>query len=347
MAILARNVPLPVFLCVEEGAARRLSALLHENNLHFHRHLVVTGAPPVNAIAGRVAERLSGPHETVTVTASTAEEAECIKRAVERFGADVIIGVGGGTVLDTAKFAASEKGVPFISVPTAVSNDGIASPVSVIRINGAARSLNTHMPAAVVADLAIIRQSPPATIRAGVGDLASNLSACADWRLAYKKDKEPLDEFTETISRNAAVRIIEAESPGLTDPAFLRTLIEGLIMSGIAMGIHGSSRPSSGAEHMISHAIDHLFKQGSRHGEQAGLATLFTLCLHKISVVPLRRLFAALSMPQVPADIALTKKEFLAAVRTAPTMRPGRYSILNQSRKAQIEAAYALAYEQD
>jgi glycerol-1-phosphate dehydrogenase [NAD(P)+] len=347
MAILARNVSLPVFLCVEEGASRRLSVLLQENNLRFKRHLVVTGKGPLLPIAERLAGRLSGPHEVLTVTASTVAEVERVKAAMERFNADVVIGVGGGVALDTAKCAASEKAVPFISVPTAVSNDGIASPVSVITRNGATRSLNTHMPVAVIADLSIIRRSPPATIRSGVGDLVSNLSACADWRLAYKKGKESLDEFTETISRNAAVRIIEAESPRLNNTAFLRTLIEGLIMSGIAMGIHGNSRPSSGAEHMISHAIDHLFKRGNSHGEQAGMATLFTLCLHKMPVDNVRRLFTALSMRKTPADLSLTKKEFLSAVRIAPTMRPGRYSILNQSRKGQVEAAYTLAYETD
>jgi len=344
MSILARNVLLPVFMCVEKNASRKVGSLLQEKNLKFTRALIVTGKNTLARIARKVAGHLPGQAVILTVEESTEKEVETAVRKIDAFGAEVVIGLGGGVALDVAKCAASEKGVSFISMPTAVSNDGIASPVAVISSGGRTRSLNTHMPVAVVADLSIISKSPARNTRSGVGDLISNLSACADWRLAYRRKKDQIDDFAETISRSSAMRLLTAEKRDITDMNFLKILIEGLIMSGIAMGIQGSSRPSSGAEHMISHAMDRLFHLSSTHGEQAGLATLFTLSLHGSDIDEIRRLYRSLRMVREPADIGLTKKAFMKAVKLAPSTRPGRYSILNEATPKKIDRAYEKAY---
>jgi glycerol-1-phosphate dehydrogenase [NAD(P)+] len=345
MSILSRDVTLPVFMCIEEDASTRLESLLSAHHLKFSRYLVLTGAPPLSDIAAPVAASLRGTVEQDEIRESTAAEVERVKNLIDRFAPDIVAGVGGGMVLDTAKCAASERAIGFISIPTAVSNDGIASPVSVINFNGKTRSLQTHIPVAVVADLNIIRQAPPRTTRSGIGDLVSNLSASADWRLAYKRGKDTIDDFTETIARNSAVRIVEADIASLSDTGFLKVLVEGLIMSGIAMGICGSSRPCSGAEHMISHAVDHLFDKPSSHGEQAGMATRFTLALHRMPGGPVKALYQKLSIPGRPDDLGLSQREFMAAVQKAPAMRPGRYSILNEADKKQIDRAYHEAFE--
>jgi glycerol-1-phosphate dehydrogenase [NAD(P)+] len=345
MPILGRDVTLPVFMCVEEDASRKIEVLLSEKNLKFNRYLIITGQSPLSQIAEGIAGTLTGTTSLFTLEESTIHEVERVKNEIERFTPEVILGVGGGVVLDVSKYAASEKAVGFISIPTAVSNDGIASPVSVINFNGKTRSLNVHMPMAVVADLNIIKQSPASTLRSGIGDLVSNLSACADWRLAYKKGKEQIDDFTETISRNSAVRIVEAGNRTISDIEFLKVLIEGLIMSGIAMGIYGSSRPCSGSEHMISHAIDHLYQKSSSHGEQVGLATLFTQHLQAIQNHQIKPLFKTFGLPQTPEALNISKQEFINAVSKAPTMRPGRYSILNEVNKPAMEQAYHEVFE--
>jgi glycerol-1-phosphate dehydrogenase [NAD(P)+] len=115
-------------------------------------------------------------------------------------------------------------------------------------------------------------------------------------------------------------------------------------MSGIAMGIQGTSRPSSGAEHMISHAMDRLFKGNSTHGEQAGVATLFTLSLHKTDLAEIKKLYRILHMASSPDDLGLSRNDFLKAVKLAPSMRLGRYSILDETTPKKIEAAYEEAF---
>lgn len=331
-------------MCVEKDARKKVAALLREKNLRFNHALIVTGRK-LRPIAEETARYLPGRHTLMMVEDSTIRSVEQVQTRIETFSAEVVIGIGGGVALDVAKCAASEKGVSFISMPTAVSNDGIASPIAVINFNGKTRSLNTHMPAAVVADLSVIRKSPIRNTLSGAGDLISNLSACADWRLAYRRKKDQFDEFAETISRSSALRLLAVEKPDVKDPEFLKVLIEGLIMSGIAMGIYGSSRPSSGSEHMISHALDRLFKKTSTHGEQAGVAALFTLSLHGEPIQEIKALYRALGMAKRPEEIGLAKSDFMKAVKHAPSMRPGRYSILDETTPKKIEAAYQLAFE--
>ena len=116
-------------------------------------------------------------------------------------------------------------------------------------------------------------------------------------------------------------------------------------MSGIAMGIYGSSRPCSGSEHMISHAIDHLYQKSSSHGEQVGLATLFTQHLQAIQNYQIKPLFKTFGLPQTPEALNISKQEFINAASKAPTMRPGRYSILNEVNKPAMEQAYHEVFE--
>jgi len=327
-------------MCVDHGALTRIRPLLSERNVFLKKCLIVTGDEPLHSIARSVAREIGCPSDILIVRDSTLAETAVVQKAIDRGAPDAVIGVGGGVAIDVAKYAASEKAVGFISIPTAVSNDGISSPIAVIKCKGRTRSLNAHMPMAVIADLDVIQKSPVRTIRSGMGDLVSNLSACADWRLAWHKGKDRIDDFAETISRNAAIQLIEHRSAALNGSALLKTLIEGLIMSGIAMGITGSSRPSSGAEHMISHAIDLLYHRGSSHGEQVGVATLFTLHLHHIKTDAVRRMFTRFSMAATPAALGLSRKEFLCSVRKAPEMRRGRYSILDETDVKTIEKAY-------
>jgi glycerol-1-phosphate dehydrogenase [NAD(P)+] len=121
--------------------------------------------------------------------------------------------------------------------------------------------------------------------------------------------------------------------PGtVTDDEFLTVLAESLVLSGIAMTVAGSSRPGSGGDHEILHAIDQLYPGTGSHGELAGLGALFCTYLHGDE-----RLFALMSaclsrhgLPRLPADIGLGPAEFTQAVLYAPATRPGRYTILER-----------------
>jgi glycerol-1-phosphate dehydrogenase [NAD(P)+] len=178
-------------------------------------------------------------------------------------------------------------------------------------------------------DLDYVRRSDPAMRRSGIGDAVSNLAAVADWRLAERERGEPVDGLAVTFARTAAMAILPRRDT-VDDESFLFALAEGLVLSGLAMAAAGSSRPCSGGDHEILHAIDHLFPGTAHHGELAGAASLFTAHLRGDEAM-----FSALDeclshhgLPRTPADLGLTNEQFAQAVVAAPDTRPDRFTIL-------------------
>jgi glycerol-1-phosphate dehydrogenase [NAD(P)+] len=182
-----------------------------------------------------------------------------------------------------------------------------------------------------VVDLDRVRSAPPRMVRSGIGDVVNNLSAIADWQLAAADRGEPVDGLAVALARTAAQAVLH--QPGtIGDDEFLTVLAESLVMSGMAMSVAGSSRPSSGGDHEILHAIDQLFPGAGTHGELAGLGALFCTYLRGDD-----RLFRLMSgclarhqLPRTAADVGLSNAEFTKAVLHAPATRPGRYTILER-----------------
>ena len=186
------------------------------------------------------------------------------------------MGIGGGRTLDVAKLASTLSGLPMVAVATSLAHDGIASPVASLEEGGRKGSYGVQMPIALVVDLDYVRRSGARRCAArGSATSISNLSAIADWRLAGRERGEPVDGLAVTFAQTAAKAILHRDD-GIDDDDFLVALAEALVLSGLAMATAGSSRPCSGGDHEILHAIDHLYPGTARHGELAGAATLFT-----------------------------------------------------------------------
>jgi glycerol-1-phosphate dehydrogenase [NAD(P)+] len=181
----------------------------------------------------------------------------------------------------------------------------------------------------VIVDLDYVSRSPAEMRRSGIGDAASNLSAIADWELAERERGEAVDGLAVTFARTGAEAVLN-RADGIEDDAFLTALAEALLLSGLAMAVAGSSRPCSGGDHEIVHAIDHLFPGTSNHGELAGVGALFTSFLRGDADL-FERIGACLrrhGLPRVPDDLGLSNARFAEAVAYAPATRPDRYTIV-------------------
>jgi glycerol-1-phosphate dehydrogenase [NAD(P)+] len=341
-----RHVDIPIVFKIDKNLLDNLSAILKAAHIENKKYVVIHGGALFKKIVQKVVGHLKSVKE-FEITHNTIEEIKRLESEIQRENPDFVIGLGGGRILDPAKQAAAHAGVNFISIPTALSHDGIASPVAVIDFGNEVKSIYARMPYGVIVDIDVIKKSPVENIGAGIGDLLSNISAAEDWLLAEKHGKFKVDYFALFLARTPAMNLLHAEYNDLKDERLLHDLAEGLIMSGIAMGIAGNSRPASGAEHLISHGLDRILKNRGLHGTQSGIATIFAMGLRGSDMwKDIKDFYKKLGLPQRPEDIGITKEVFLEAVKIAPTTRANRFTILDIKGKDKrlLSDTYAQVY---
>ncbi len=343
MPLLARTVTTPISIDVRPGAIESLAPLLRDGRISTGGKVsIVIGPGHGETIAAGLVDQL--PRASIRVVeGGTLEAALELMAALRTDFHDAVVGIGGGRTLDVAKYAASMVGLPFVSVATTLTHDGLASPVASLESQGRKASYGVHVPIAVVVDIDQVRTAPAEHLASGVGDVLSNLSAIADWELARVVRGEQVDGLAVSVARSAAEALIAA-TPG-TDH-FLTIVADALILSGISMTMAGTSRPCSGACHEISHALDAYHGSPGLHGAQVALGALFASWLRAEAGIEdgelfprLDRALAVNGLPRQPADLGLTLDEFVAAVIEAPRTRPDRFTVLEhlEPSPAQIE----------
>lgn len=242
--------------------------------------------------------------------------------------AAAVVGLGGGAALDVAKYVAHLAGRPYYAVPGSLSNDGFASPQVSLVLDGRRRSLPASMPTGVVIDTTVCLAAPQVLWWSGVGDLVAKVTAVADWKAAFHRRGEPVDDLAALLS-DATVSQFLARP--VRDAEGVRSLGTALLLNGIAMELCGSSRPASGSEHLISHALDARSERPRLHGLQVGTATY--VCSRLQGGGGHERIAAVLAATGfwngIRAD-PLDRAEFLDAVRTGPSIKPDLYTVLSE-----------------
>ncbi|QIK05605.1 iron-containing alcohol dehydrogenase family protein [Streptomyces sp. ID38640] len=345
MPVLTRLIPSPVVVDINAGALDDLAGLLADQRISASGKLAIAISGGSGArLRERLAPALPGA-EWYEVGGGTLDDAIRLADAMKKGHYDAVVGLGGGKIIDCAKFAAARIGLPLVAVATNLSHDGLCSPVATLDNDAGRGSYGVPNPIAVVIDLDIIREAPVRFVRSGIGDAISNISAVADWELAHRETGETIDGLAAAMARQAGEAVLRHPG-GVGDDSFLQVLAEGLVLTGISMSVAGDSRPASGACHEINHALDILFpKRAASHGEQCGLGAAFATHLRgdketrDLMVEVLRRH----GLPVTPGEIGFTDEEFVQAVEYAPKTRPGRYTILEHLDLStdQIRDAYA------
>nr|MCR4716363.1 iron-containing alcohol dehydrogenase [Lachnospiraceae bacterium] len=167
-----------------------------------------------------------------------------------------ICGIGGGKVIDAAKYASYLRKMQFISVPTSTSSDGFTSSSASLIVNGRRKSVPAKMAYGIVVDTEVLRTAPVKFIHSGVGDLTAKITSLYDWVYEEQCGVTVVDDFALMMAKKAVNSFVRTPFESITDGLFLKELVDSLAMSGIANEIAGSSAPVSGSEHLISHALD-------------------------------------------------------------------------------------------
>ncbi|HLC10112.1 MAG TPA: sn-glycerol-1-phosphate dehydrogenase [Nitrosopumilaceae archaeon] len=259
---------------------------------------------------------------------------------IRKDNSDLIIGIGGGRSVDIAKMVAFNLKKPFVSIPTSASHDGIASPFVSLR-GDKPHSIIATAPLGVFVDIEILKKAPRKLLASGCGDLMAKVTAVRDWELARDNVGEYFGTYAANLASMSAKIVIE-NSKNFKKKPDVRMIVEALISAGVAACIAGSSRPCSGAEHLFSHALDYLEPGVGLHGEKCGIGSILIAKLQGQDWKKIVTMLKNVGAPTTAKQIGLKPKILAKALLIAPSLRPERYTILNQVKMTE-EKAIALA----
>jgi glycerol-1-phosphate dehydrogenase [NAD(P)+] len=318
---------LPPLVRIKPGALDRLGVYLARAGHRRILLLVSAGLQP--ALGQRLEARLTC--EGITLVGREEVDEASFERASALFttlpaGCQAIVGFGGGRALDVAKYVAFLAGLPYLAVPTSLSNDGFCSPQSSLTQAGRRRSLRAVMPSGVVVDTEVCLHAPDTLWWSGIGDLVAKVTAIADWKQAFHARGTPVNDFAALLSD---ATVFQFMARPVRDVEGVRLLATSLMLNGIAMEVSGSSRPASGSEHLLSHALDSVSARPRLHGLQVGVATYVVSRLQGQGTERVASVLDATGFWRGITADPFSHREWMEAVRLAPSLKDDFYTVLS------------------
>ncbi|MCQ2056369.1 MAG: NAD(P)-dependent glycerol-1-phosphate dehydrogenase [archaeon] len=267
-------------------------------------------------------------HHTGNASMMNVEKA--VDEAKER-KSNFLLAVGGGNKIDVAKLAAKELKIPFVSIPTSAAHDGIASGMASIKSSTISESVEAATPIGIIADTNVISKAPYRFLASGCADVISNKSALADWKFAKSFKNVPFSTSAFALSELSANTIIENSKnikPGVEESTWIA--LKSIIISGISMSVAGSSRPTSGSEHIFSHALDVMHPGTATHGEQCGVGCIMMTYLQGGDWISIRNALKNIGAPVNAQQLNLSTDDILDAFIETPKIRRDRITILGE-----------------
>ncbi len=333
MTLSYHYMQLPREVIVGKGTLARVPEVTRRLNLSGSA-LIIAGEKSYE-VAGKTVRALLESTgmavDTLLVETVSDEALLAIEERIKASTPGVLFAVGGGTKIDAAKLSSACQGIPFISVPTTLSHDGIASPLASVKGLDKPYSVMAQAPLAIIADTDVIAQAPWRSVISGCGDVIAKFTAVKDWQLAHAEKGEYYGEYAASLALMSTKLVMQdAEFIQPDNDEGLRVLLEALVSCGVAMSIAGSSRPCSGSEHLFSHALDMLKCNHAMHGEQCGVGSVLTAYLHKANWQQIRDTLKQVGAPTTASELGVSDDDVVEALEMAATIRPERYTILHK-----------------
>lgn len=317
----------PAFMKTGKGILKSIDQILEDAHLIYRKKILVTQ----DNLYQEYEQDLANVRfdKVVIVKGGNVDEVPTVKEQCKETDA-LIVAFGGGSVLDLVKYAASQLDMPYVNVPSALSNDAVYSCVARLTKNGKKFSFGVQPPIGIIVDINIINKSPEILLYAGVADIVSNLSAIQDWLLAHNEIGEPINELSYMLAKEAALPLLRYKKEDLHSDGLILDLVNGIVTSGLAMIVSGNTRGTSGAEHLISHAIDEYFPEKSTiHGIQVGWAQGIIATRYRNDPYKINEFFQKIGLKDVFDKMIPWKEEcFDSLIPYAMKIR-NRYTVFN------------------
>ena len=185
---------------------------------------------------------------------------------------DVVVGLGGGSCCDTAKYLAWKRGCRLILVPTIVSVDAPLTNMIAVRVDKSVTYVGDRYPEELLVDHDLIREAPPELNRAGAADIASIHTALYDWALARDLKGEPYHEHVAQLARQCLAEL-DGNASEVHDvtPKGIDTIVDLYRREVEFCARIRTSRPEEGSEHLVAYNLEHLTRRQFVHGDLVAL----------------------------------------------------------------------------
>jgi len=245
-------------IIIGKGANKQLGGLLGD----YHKILLVADTNTYAACGEEIKVQVGDKLESLLIY-----ERDGLlipnEQAVEEMNAkltgetDLILGIGSGVIQDTCKYVSHKAKLPYAIVATAPSMDGYASVGAAMITENMKNTFNARVPVAIIGDVDILKDAPMQMIQSGFGDIIGKYSCLNDWKLARLVNGEYFCQYVYDLVYDTVLKT-EALAEGIQkrDPLTIQTLMEALVIVGIAMSYVGNSRPASGSEHHMAHYFE-------------------------------------------------------------------------------------------
>lgn len=340
------EISIPYILKIGEGALSRIGGYLKTSGLE---HVVLYfGNGLTEMFGGRVLDSCNDAGIDVLLhkELDSVDINDIIEHAFSLpVKTQAIVGIGGGKVIDFAKYAAFLKKLPFISVPTSASSDGFSSASASLIVNGRRTSVPARLAHGIIVDTEVIKSAPARFLYSGIGDLVSKITAVYDWMYEEQCGYTVVNDFAVMIAKKAVNSFVRTPFEDIHERLFLRELLDSLAMSGVANEIAGSSAPTSGSEHLISHALDKMSEHPQLHGVQVGIATYIMARVHDHRYERVDAIFTKTGFWDYVSTLGLDREDYARAIDMAPSIKPHRHVYIHEERYR--EQAKKVLYEDE
>ncbi|TFF63535.1 MAG: iron-containing alcohol dehydrogenase [Promethearchaeota archaeon] len=199
-----------------------------------------------------------------------------------------IVGMGGGTACDTAKFMSywlkKEKKIEIelVLIPSIISVDAFLCSSIAVRKEDKVRYIGESDPKEIIIDYNLIQKAPKFLNRAGVSDTISICSALGDWKIAREEIKERFDKSIFNRARMIVLDLMkQREEIKHVSEKGIKALVEGFYQEVELCEEWGNARPEEGSEHFLAYCLESITGKHYIHGNLIGMNVLISLILQE------------------------------------------------------------------